>query len=103
VILRYVQGGESYVILLGLLPGIFLLFLSKATRESIGMGDGVMMLVLGIYLGVRKVLDLFFLSLFLSSIWAGFLLLVKKKRRDWEFPFVPFLFLGYVGMCVLQL
>ncbi len=86
---------------LGLLPGAALLLLSKVTREALGMGDGLLMLVLGSFLGLGEALDVLLLALFFAALWAGILLFVRKKHKDYEFPFVPFLLAGYLGRWIL--
>ena len=55
----------------GLLPGAVLLGVSKLSREALGMGDALLMLVLGIYLGLEAALDVLFLALFLAAVWGG--------------------------------
>lgn len=85
----------------GLLPGAVLLGVSKLSREALGMGDALLMLVLGIYLGLEAALDVLLLALFLAAVWAGILLFVGKKGRNYAFPFVPFLLIGYMGRWIL--
>ena len=85
----------------GLLPGAVLLGVSKLSREALGMGDALLMLVLGIYLGLEAALDVLLLALFLADVWAGILIVVGKKGRNYAFPFVPFLLIGYVGRWLL--
>ena len=85
----------------GLLPGAVLLGVSKFSREALGMGDALLMLVLGIYLGLEAALDVLLLALFLAAVWAGILIVVGKKGRNYAFPFVPFLLIGYVGRWLL--
>ena len=87
--------------LLGLVPGILLLAVSRVTREALGMGDALLMLVLGIYLGLQNSVEVLLLALFLAAFWAGILMLICHKKRDYEFPFVPFLLLGYIGRILL--
>lgn len=65
------------------------------------MGDALLMLVLGIYLGLEAALDVLLLALFLAAVWAGILLFVGKKGRNYAFPFVPFLLIGYMGRWIL--
>lgn len=88
-------------ILLGLIPGILLLTISRVTREALGMGDALLMLVLGIFLGLQSSVEVLLLALFLAAFWAGILMLLCRKKRDYEFPFVPFLLLGYIGRILL--
>lgn len=98
---EFLNGREIPLVLLGLIPGFVLLLVSRATDDAVGMGDGLLMLVLGLYLGWGGALEVLLLALFLSALWAGVLLAVLKKRRNYEFPFAPFLLLGYAGRWIL--
>ena len=87
-------------ILLGMSVGVVLLFLSVLTGGRIGMGDAVLLIVTGIYLGLEKNLELFFCGLLLCSMWALGLMVLRKKNRKDSIPFVPFLLAAYMGMLV---
>ena len=90
-------------LLLGMSVGVVLLILSVLTGGRIGAGDAVLLIVTGIYLGLKQNLELFFGGLILCSIWAlGLLLLHKKNRKD-SIPFVPFLLASYIGMLACAL
>lgn len=88
---------------IGLLPGLLMLLLGRASREAVGYGDGLVVLVLGLYTGLWAGIEVLFLSFFFSALWAIILLIFRKGRRDTAFPFVPFLLLGYIGRMVLRL
>lgn len=88
-------------VFLGLIPGFLLLTVSRISREALGMGDALLMLVLGIHLGLRDSIEVLLLALFLAAFWAGILMLICRKKGDYEFPFVPFLLLGYIGRILL--
>lgn len=77
--------------------GVLFLLLSIFTKGKIGMGDAWILLTAGILTGLRDYLRMLVLGLLLTSLWAGYLLAVKKEKRDTEIPFLPFLFLGYIG------
>lgn len=77
--------------------GIGLLAVSIATGGALGMGDCWVIAVLGLLLEPAEFLVTICAGLFLSALWAGFLLMVLKKNKKTEFPFLPFLFLGYLG------
>ena len=82
--------------ILALLPGIVCLIISVCTKEAIGKGDGLLILVMGEYLSFSHILGICMMAFF----FAGVLALVFRKR--WkktgrkEIPFVPFLMIGYV-------
>lgn len=66
------------------------------TGESIGIGDGVVLLVSGIFLGFWRNLELFLTALFLAGGVALFLLVVKRKGRTYRLPFLPFVAAAYL-------
>lgn len=86
----------------GTLIGMLVMGISKLTKGQIGMGDGKLLCVTGIYLGVYKNLELFFTALLLASIWGIIVLMIRKADRKTELPFVPFLMMAYVVMTVTQ-
>lgn len=74
-----------------LIPGVILILLAVLTGESIGLGDGIVVSVLGLWTGVMFTTITVCVGIFFSGI-CGFLFWILGKR---EFiPFVPFLLLG---------
>ena len=84
----------------GLVPGALVLLLAFATKESIGMGDGLMLCVLGMFCGWRRCLAAFGMALVLSAILSIVLLVFKRAGRKTEVPFLPSLFGGFL-LCYL--
>lgn len=78
-------------ILLCVIPGFLLLWLSAATGESIGYGDGMAVCVLGLWIGARMVLRVLAFGFLLAGVWG--IICVSQKKRD-PMPFIPFLLLG---------
>ena len=85
------------VIVGGILTGGGLLLLSCLSRGAIGRGDGYLLCVAGVYLGIAGTLSLLSGALFLCAIWSLLLLAIKKAGKKTEIPFVPFLLAAYVG------
>lgn len=54
-----------YSMLWGLLLGVSVMGFSLLSRGSIGMGDGILLVVTGVYLGGYRNLELFLMGLFL--------------------------------------
>lgn len=94
----FVPVCSIYSILCGMLPGAFMLLISAATQGSVGMGDGILLVVTGVYLGGYANLVLLMTGLLLSALWSLGLLAFRKKKRKDEIAFVPFLLLSYVVM-----
>ncbi len=89
-------GGKGSLLETGfcLLPGIFLLLVGFLTREKVGYGDGLMLLVVGLCSGFYGCLFALCVSLVLSSVISLLLLGLHKVRRDSRIAFAPFLALG---------
>lgn len=74
-----------------MIPGSILLFLSLITKESIGYGDGMTVMVLGLWTGGQFAFQVLCTGIILSGICA-MVYLVKGKKDT--IPFVPFLLAG---------
>ncbi len=83
-------------ILLGMGIGGGLLIMSLLSKGGIGVGDGIVVLISGIYLGVQENCFLLLLALLVSSLYSGILWIVKKVDRKQKIPFIPFLLVGYI-------
>lgn len=87
-------------ILLGVVVGAGMIGISFLTRESIGLGDGFLFLVTGVFLGGAANMELLLFSLLYAAVFSLGALIVGKKKRKQEIPFIPFVFLGYLTMIV---
>ncbi|MEG1458193.1 MAG: prepilin peptidase [Acetivibrio sp.] len=83
---------------LGILPGIFLLFIAWKTKEKIGKGDGLVLSSLGMQVGIYKIVLLLFLALCSSAVFSIVMMLLKRYHWKSTIPFLPFLLLGYIGV-----
>lgn len=77
--------------------GIVLLIISFVTRGKIGSGDGVILMVTGIFLGFYDNLLLLLSATFLSAIVGAFILCIKGMNKNYEIPFIPFLLISFAG------
>lgn len=84
----------------GLAPGLCAIGLSVATREQIGMGDGIVIAALGLALGVRRCLLMVCAGAFVMGVAAILVLLFHKGGRQTRLPFLPAVFVGYL-LCAL--
>ena len=74
-----------------LMPGAVLLLLSAITKESIGFGDGVVVMVLGLWIGGWFTMLAVCIGMLFAGIYGGVCLIRKRKE---PIAFVPFLLLG---------
>lgn len=89
-----------YSLLCGVLVGIGMMAMSLLSSGSVGMGDGILLMVTGVYLGGYRNFELLMTGLFLAGIWSAGLLVLKKKKRKERIAFIPFLLAAHVIMGV---
>lgn len=81
--------------IIAMLPGMILLIVSMITKQQIGYGDGLIILIMGLYIDIDDILSIVLSSFLLSSIVAIILMTVFKKKKNFEMAFSPFLLIGY--------
>lgn len=81
----------------GCLLGTVFLLVSRWTKEAVGYADSWLIFILGLGLGIRKLLIVLSVAFFCSGILAAVLLFQKQKRKK-EIAFIPFLLVGYLGV-----
>ncbi len=82
--------------LLGAALGLVYVFISLASRGAIGIGDAMYLIISGVYLGLMGNLSLLVIASFGAGIAGLVALLIFKKDRKYELPFIPFLLMGVV-------
>lgn len=76
---------------LQLLPGMVFLLMSLLTGEAVGYGDGIVILLLGVSLGIRLCVSIVFVGLVLCAGVSLLILILKKGSQQTRLPFMPFL------------
>ena len=76
------------------LPGLFCLTVSWISREGLGYGDSLMVLICGLSLGFSRTVILVSAAFFFAALLSIFLLSLGKADRKTQLPFLPFLFLA---------
>ena len=85
----------------GISFGLIIMLISYVTRGQIGMGDGLIIAVIGLSFGLFMNLTLLTYGLFLSSITSILLLSFKKANKKSTIPFIPFILIACLGVIVL--
>lgn len=80
----------------GLIPGSLMLLGGRFTREAIGYGDAIAVLVTGLFQGFRGSAEIVIIGLMLSCPFSLFLLVIKGAPKNREIPFIPFLLAAYM-------
>ncbi|MBO4375605.1 MAG: prepilin peptidase [Lachnospiraceae bacterium] len=80
----------------GIVIGLFFVALYFITDEKIGLGDGLLMIVTGIFLGGRQNASLIMIAMLLSAVYSIVFLVIKKADKKTSFAFVPFVFAAFL-------
>lgn len=101
VLLMVVGGGlRGMADLAGFIPGMLCLLVAWMTKEQLGWGDAILILVMGCYLDAIALMNVCMIAFAIAGFAALVLIVVVKKSKKYELPLVPFLLTGYVLLCV---
>ena len=76
---------------LGIIVGMGIILASICTKQAIGIGDGLVLVVIGIFMGLWKTLMILFIAGILVAIIGGIMLVLRKGNLKTSLPFIPFL------------
>lgn len=82
--------------------GIMFLLVSKLTRGAIGIADGILILYLGVVFGISVGIQVLCISFMLCCLFCMCKVVICHVSRKKRIPFVPFLFMGTVGILFLN-
>lgn len=77
--------------------GIIFLLISRASGESFGYGDSILILILGIFLGFWNIMYLLLGAFSMAAVFSAVMMIKHRFNRKSSFPFVPFLAAAYLG------
>lgn len=98
VIWKY-QSIDSVIV--GACIGMAFLFAGWVTKEAIGYGDGIGLIILGIFEGWKGLSPIVITAFLLSGIYGLWSLIGGGKSADDIMPFYPFLLLSFLGVLLL--
>lgn len=78
-----------------LIPGVIFITIAKVTKEKIGLGDGWVILIMGNFLNLMEVCYMLQAAIFVVIIFSCMLLCSKKVTREYQIPFLPFLWTAH--------
>ena len=83
----------------GWIPGFFLWMLSVGKNNTIGSGDGILCMALGLVTGIEILWNVMLGGFCLAGVW-GVIVWIGQKKRTSEIPFAPFLLASYLITCM---
>lgn len=95
-------GEESLlVVILSVIPGAMFWLISLVTREKVGYGDGWMLIMIGLFVGMWRCFLILLIGLVSESVIVLILLALQRISCDRRIPFAPFLLFGMgVALCL---
>lgn len=87
----YHLGGALFVVTI-------MLIMNGIYHHAFGGGDLKWMLITGYFIGLNKSIELFIIAVFSATIYALYLIMHKKGRRESEIAFGPFLCIGFIAV-----
>ncbi len=99
VLINIVNAKYSFVSIIGgVAVGAAILVFSILSKEKIGKGDALIVMVSGLYLGFMNTLVLVWLSSILAAATGVVVIRKYDNGTNRELPFVPFILLAYLIM-----
>ncbi len=97
----FVTEEPIWSILGGVIVGVLFLGISYGTKESIGYADSWLILILGVYLGIRDTLLMLTVAFFFAGLVSLVGIAVKRWKRNGTIAFIPFLTMAYIGVILI--
>lgn len=91
---------SSWEILIRLLPGMFLIIIAYFTSQSIGYGDGIVIMLIGLMIDIHTAITFILLAFLLSAMVSIILLISRKGNKQSKIPFMPFLLIAWCACLI---
>lgn len=88
-------------VLIGICIGGLFLFVGWLTQEAIGYGDGLGLVILGLFEGWQGMIPIVFGAFLLSGVYGIWRLIGLQKSRNDAMPFFPFLLIARMGVMLV--
>lgn len=95
-ILEIIGGKEAMDYVVSIIPGIMFILMSRVTAGAVGLGDGIVLITVGLFIDVGHIICLLTVALLLSALIALIIMVFFHRNGKTEIPFIPFLFVGMV-------
>lgn len=93
----FCMGAPVSEIIKDIIPGVTVLLIGYFSKQEIGYGDGAVIVVLGIFLGFARVINILtgaFVCMLAASVT---LVIIKRKMVNTPLPFIPCILVSYIG------
>lgn len=90
---------ENFIV--GICIGGVFFAVSILSNGAIGIGDAAVYMIIICFIGVQRGVFIILMSIMFAFFAALYLVIFKKKKKKYEMPFIPFIFVAYI-CCLLQ-
>ena len=80
---------------LALIPGIVLFLVAFLTKQQIGYGDAVVIILMGLFVTADIICSALVMGLSIAGVISVIMIAFKKSNLKKQIAFTPFLLLGY--------
>lgn len=94
-IYEIIQGREILELICCLSPGIVLIVFHITAPKHTGLGDGLILLLTELSMPLYYCMEALFITAIATLLFGLGLLILNRKSQI--IPFVPFIFIGYLG------
>lgn len=95
IIFCIMERREMISVLVACLPGVLAMGFSWISKEKMGYGDGLVLIVVGMYLPIAQLLSIGLQAFMIAGVVALIMLVVFHKKGTYRLPFIPFLGIAY--------
>lgn len=81
-------------VITGMVIALMIVLVKKVFKQKIGMGDLKLLAALSITYGYAGMINVLFFSIIIAMLYGIVMMILKKKNKNSEIPFVPFVSLG---------
>ena len=92
-------NGQGVHIIWDVIPGGIVWILALLIPDVMGLGDGLVAIVYGLFFGWRSTCIWLMFAFALSAV-VGLGICVFRRKSKIQIPFIPFLTVVHVGMCL---
>lgn len=85
----------------GVLIGVIIVAVSFLSRQAVGLGDGLILIIIGLCFGASTIY-IFMYSLAILSVCTVVFMLIKHKRYNIEVPMIPFYLAGVIIQVIYE-
>lgn len=83
-------------LLFAIIPAGICFIFSKLSHGALGLGDAIVLAVMAFYCSLEQILSICIVAFSIAAIVALYLIIIAHKKGDYQIPFVPFLWIGWL-------